>query len=49
MGFMHALLIFIPVAVLAEFLHWSPAVVLVCSCFGLAPLAGFMGEATESL
>ncbi len=43
------LLIFAPVALAAELLHWSPLVVFVTSALAIVPLAGFLGDATEAL
>lgn len=45
----HILLLFLPVAVLAELLHWSPLVVFATSALAVVPLAGLLGEATEVL
>lgn len=43
------LLVFVPLAALAEWLHWGGVAVFVCACIAIIPLAGLMGEATESL
>ena len=43
------LLIFLPVAVLAELLHWPPLVIFGASALAVVPLAGLLGEATEVL
>ena len=43
------LLLFVPLAVVAEVLHWSPLLIFAFSCVGLIPLAGLLGEATEEL
>jgi Ca2+:H+ antiporter len=43
------LLVFIPLAVVAEWLHWGGVAVFVCACLAIIPLAGLMGEATEHL
>jgi Ca2+:H+ antiporter len=43
------LLVFVPLAVLAEWLHWGGITVFVCACVAIIPLAGLMGEATERL
>jgi Ca2+:H+ antiporter len=43
------LLVFVPLAPLAEWLHWGPLVVFGCACVAIVPLAGLMGEATEHL
>jgi Ca2+:H+ antiporter len=47
--FLYSLLIFVPLAVVAELAHWSPSLILVSSALGMIPLAGLMGEATEEL
>jgi Ca2+:H+ antiporter len=46
---MSILLLFAPVAVAAELLHWSPLFVFVTSALAIVPLAGFLGQATEAL
>jgi Ca2+:H+ antiporter len=43
------LLVFVPLAVLAEWLHWGPLTVFAFACIAIIPLAGMMGEATENL
>ena len=43
------LLIFLPLAVLAELLHWPPLVIFGASALAVVPLAGLLGEATEVL
>jgi len=43
------LLVFIPLAILAELLRWSPVIVFVASALAVIPLASLMGEATEVL
>jgi Ca2+:H+ antiporter len=43
------LLVFVPLAVIAEWLHWGGIAVFVCACIAIIPLAGIMGEATERL
>jgi Ca2+:H+ antiporter len=43
------LLLFVPLAVIAHHLRWSGAVVFACAALAILPLAGTMGEATESL
>ncbi|MFZ5916554.1 MAG: calcium/proton exchanger [Chloroflexota bacterium] len=49
MKYIYALLIFVPLAVIAELAHWSPGLILVFSALGMIPLAGLLGEATEEL
>jgi Ca2+:H+ antiporter len=46
---LQALLIFVVIAPLAEFLHWGALPVFICSAIAIIPLAGLMGEATEKL
>ncbi len=43
------LLVFLPVAILAELLHWPPLVIFGASALAVVPLAGLLGEATEVL
>lgn len=43
------LLIFVPLAFLAHFLHWAPAVIFAFCALAIIPLAGLMGRATEYL
>lgn len=43
------LFVFVPLAVIAEHLHWSPLAVFACACLAIIPLAGLMGESTEHL
>ena len=43
------LLVFIPLAALAEWLHWGAVVVFAFAALAIIPLAGLMGSATESL
>ncbi len=49
MKFLRVLLIFGVLAVVSDFLEWSPLLVFVFSGLAMVPLAGLMGEATESL
>src|SRR5262245_63378429 len=44
-----ALLVFIPLAALAEWLHWGALQLFVFAALAIIPLAGLMGSATESL
>ena len=46
---LRALLVFVVIAPLAEWLHWGALPVFVCACLAIIPLAGLMGEATEQL
>jgi len=49
MKYLNILLVFGVVAVIAELAHWNPLIVFVASGLAMIPLAGLMGEATESL
>ena len=49
MRYLRWLLVLIPVAILAELLHWSEVLLFVTSALAVIPLAGLMGEATEAL
>ena len=42
-------LVFVPLAVFAEHLHWGAMPVFVLSAIAIIPLAGIMGKATEQL
>jgi Ca2+:H+ antiporter len=46
---LQALLVFVPVAALADHLAWSGTVVFACAALAIIPLAGLMGRATEVL
>lgn len=43
------LLVFIPLSLLAEWLHWGELAVFATSALAILPLAGFIGEATEEI
>ena len=43
------LLLFIPISLAAEFLHWGPLVVFITSALAILPLAAWMGTATEEI
>lgn len=43
------LLVFVPVALAARFLHWGGLWVFAFSCLAIVPLAGLMGKSTEEL
>ena len=49
MKYLNVLLIFVVVAVVAEFANWNPLVVFAASGLAMIPLAGLMGAATEAL
>jgi Ca2+:H+ antiporter len=42
-------LVFVPLAILGDFLHWSPVLVFATAALGVVPLAGWLGAATEEL
>ncbi len=46
---MHVLLIFVPLALIAELAHGSAVLVFVLAALGVIPLAGLVGEGTEEL
>ncbi len=46
---LNLLLVFVPIAVAGEFLHWSPVTVFLTSALAVVPLAGLIGTATEEL
>lgn len=43
------LLLFFPIAIAAEFLHWGDLVIFVTAALAIVPIAGVLGEATEAL
>jgi Ca2+:H+ antiporter len=43
------LLVFVPFALAARFLHWGGLWVFAFSCLAIVPLAGLMGKSTENL
>lgn len=49
MKWLSYLLVFVPLAFVAEYTLDNPLVVFVCACIALVPLAGLLGEATEEL
>ena len=49
MKYINWLLVFFPIAVLAELLHWGDLIVFVTSALAIVPLAGQLGVATEAL
>jgi len=44
-----ALLVFVPLAALGEWLHWGALPVFIFAALAIIPLAGIMGESTEHL
>ncbi len=45
----HWLLLFFPVAIAAELLHWGELVIFITAALAIVPIAGVLGEATEAL
>ena len=43
------LLLFIPIAIVLDWLHFNPILVFAASALAIVPLAGLMGDATEAL
>lgn len=46
---LYCMLIFVPLAFVAEFAHFEPTLVFFAACLGIVPLAKIMGTATEEL
>lgn len=49
MKYLYILLIFAPLAIAGEFLHWSETLIFATSALGMIPLAMLLGNATEEL
>ncbi|HIC89175.1 MAG TPA: calcium/proton exchanger, partial [Anaerolineae bacterium] len=49
MKYLHVLLMLVPIAIVGEFLHWSPTLLFWSSALAVIPLANILGEATEEL
>src|SRR5919107_1181849 len=49
MKFLYWLLVFAPIAIVAELMHASPLVVFALSALAIIPLSGILGVATEQL
>ena len=49
MKYLRYMLVFLPLAVLAEFVLHNDLLIFLFSCLALIPLAGYLGEATEEL
>ena len=49
MRYLYYLLVFIPIAVIADIMHLSPVLVFVLASLAIVPLAGVLGKATEEL
>lgn len=43
------LLVFVPISIAAEYLHWGELVVFITACLAILPLAAWMGTATEEI
>lgn len=49
MKILRLMLLFVPVSIIAEFMHLSPTIIFILSALAIVPLAGLMGEATEEI
>ncbi len=49
MKYLFPLLIFVPITVAAQLLHWNEVLIFVSAALAIIPLAGILGSATESL
>lgn len=49
MKFLRLLLVFIPISLIGEFVHFSPTLMFILAALAIIPLAGLMGEATEEI
>jgi len=49
MKILRALLVFVPISIIGEYMHFSPTLMFVLSALAIVPLAGLMGEATEEI
>ena len=49
MNILTILLVFVPAAIAAEFMHANPVVIFVLSALAIVPLSGFLGRATEEI
>ncbi|MEW6092576.1 MAG: calcium/proton exchanger [Chloroflexota bacterium] len=43
------LLLFLPLTLAGELLHWSPLAIFILACIAIIPMASYIGEATEAL
>jgi Ca2+:H+ antiporter len=43
------MLVFIPISIIGEFMHFSPTIMFTLAALSILPLAGLMGEATEEI
>lgn len=46
---LNLLLIFVPIAIIAELGHWSPVIIFLTAALAVVPLSGLLGDATEEL
>ncbi|AFA47213.1 calcium/proton exchanger [Acetobacterium woodii] len=49
MKILRFLLIFVPISIVGEWMHFSPTLMFVLAALAIIPLAGVMGEATEEI
>lgn len=49
MKYLNILLVFAPIAIAGELLHWSPTLLFITSALAVIPAAGILGQATEEL
>jgi len=47
--YLNVLLVFVPIALVGELLHWSPTLIFLASALSVIPAAGLLGQATEEL
>lgn len=49
MKYIRFMLIFVPLSIVGHYLNWSESIIFFLSSLAIIPLAGYLGEATESL
>ena len=49
MNVLAILLLFVPAAIAAEFLHAGPVIIFALSALAIVPLSGYLGRATEEI
>ena len=49
MKFLAFLLLFVPAAIIAEYMHAGPILVVSLSAAAIIPLSGYLGKATEEI
>ena len=49
MKFLYALLVFVPIAIIARFAGAPPIAVFILSALAIVPLSGILGAATEAV